>query len=491
MGDNLSPIIFIFAAIRMETQLLETTINKVTQKIKNLYIESYGCAMNFADSEVVASILLENGYNTTNKEEEADVILINTCSIRENAEQRIRHRLIHLRANKKRNNELVIGILGCMAERLKKNLLEEEKLVDIVAGPDSYRDLPKLLNEVEDGNKSINVILSLEETYAEISPTRLNSNGVTAFVSIMRGCDNMCSFCVVPFTRGRERSRDAESIVKEVKELSDLGYKEVTLLGQNVDSYLWFGGGPKKEFVNLTEEEQTKSVNFAKLLEMVALVDDSMRIRFSTSHPKDISDEVIYTIAKYPNICKYIHLPAQSGNSRILDLMNRNYTREWYIGKVNRIREIIPNCGISCDIISGFCTETEEDHKDTLSLIELSKFDFSYMYNYSERPGTLAARKFEDDVPEVVKGRRLQEIIATQNAVSKLKNKNREGKIFRVLAEGFSKKSNNDLKGRNDENMVVIFPKENYKPGDYVDVLIERSSTTSLIGIVVGKSEKP
>ncbi len=491
MGDNLSPIIFIFAAIRMETQLLETTINTVTQKIKNLYIESYGCAMNFADSEVVASILLENGYNTTKNEEEADVILINTCSIRENAEQRIRHRLIHLRANKKRNNELVIGILGCMAERLKKNLLEEEKLVDIVAGPDSYRDLPKLLNEVEDGNKSINVILSLEETYAEISPTRLNSNGVTAFVSIMRGCDNMCSFCVVPFTRGRERSRDSESIVKEVKELSDLGYKEVTLLGQNVDSYLWFGGGPKKEFVNLTEEEQTKSVNFAKLLEMVALVDDSMRIRFSTSHPKDISDEVIYTIAKFPNICKYIHLPAQSGNSRILDLMNRNYTREWYIGKVNRIREIIPNCGISCDIISGFCTETEEDHKDTLSLIELSKFDFSYMYNYSERPGTLAARKLEDDVPEVVKGRRLQEIIATQNAVSKLKNKNREGKIFRVLAEGFSKKSNNDLKGRNDENMVVIFPKENYKPGDYVDVLIERSSTTSLIGIVVGKSEKP
>ncbi len=491
MGDNLSPIIFIFAAIRMETQLLETTINTVTQKIKNLYIESYGCAMNFADSEVVASILLENGYNTTKNEEEADVILINTCSIRENAEQRIRHRLIHLRANKKRNNELVIGILGCMAERLKKNLLEEEKLVDIVAGPDSYRDLPKLLNEVEDGNKSINVILSLEETYAEISPTRLNSNGVTAFVSIMRGCDNMCSFCVVPFTRGRERSRDSESIVKEVKELSDLGYKEVTLLGQNVDSYLWFGGGPKKEFVNLTEEEQTKSVNFAKLLEMVALVDDSMRIRFSTSHPKDISDEVIYTIAKFPNICKYIHLPAQSGNSRILVLMNRNYTREWYIGKVNRIREIIPNCGISCDIISGFCTETEEDHKDTLSLIELSKFDFSYMYNYSERPGTLAARKLEDDVPEVVKGRRLQEIIATQNAVSKRKNKNREGKIFRVLAEGFSKKSNNDLKGRNDENMVVIFPKENYKPGDYVDVLIERSSTTSLIGIVVGKSEKP
>lgn len=491
MGDNLSPIIFIFAAISMETQVLEKTAVKIAPKIKNLYIESYGCAMNFADSEVVASILSENGYVTTTNEDEADVILINTCSIRENAEQRIRHRLIHLRANKKRNNELVIGILGCMAERLKKNLLEDEKLVDVVAGPDSYRDLPKLLNEVEDGNKSINVMLSLEETYAEINPTRLNSNGVTAFVSIMRGCDNMCTFCVVPFTRGRERSRDAESIINEVKELSNLGYKEVTLLGQNVDSYLWFGGGPKKEFGNLTKEEQEKSINFAKLLEMVALVDDRMRIRFSTSHPKDITDEVLYTMAKYPNICKYIHLPAQSGNSRILDLMNRNYTREWYIGKVERIREIMPECGISCDIISGFCTETESDHQDTLSLIDLSKFDFSYMYNYSERPGTLAARKFEDDVPEAVKSRRLQEIIAMQNAVSKLKNKDREGKTFRVLIEGFSKKSENDLKGRSDENMVVIFPKENYKPGDYVDVLIEKSSTTSLIGKVVNKAEKP
>lgn len=491
MGDNLSPIIFIFAAISMETQVLEKTADIIAPKTKNLYIESYGCAMNFADSEVVASILSENGYKTTTNEDEADVILINTCSIRENAEQRIRHRLIHLRANKKRNNELVIGILGCMAERLKKNLLEDEKLVDVVAGPDSYRDLPKLLNEVEDGNKSINVMLSLEETYAEINPTRLNSNGVTAFVSIMRGCDNMCTFCVVPFTRGRERSRDAESIINEVKELSNLGYKEVTLLGQNVDSYLWFGGGPKKEFGNLTKEEQEQSINFAKLLEMVALVDDRMRIRFSTSHPKDITDEVLFTMAKYPNICKYIHLPAQSGNSRILDLMNRNYTREWYIGKVERIREIMPECGISCDIISGFCTETEDDHKDTLSLIELSKFDFSYMYNYSERPGTLAARKFEDDVPEAVKSRRLQEIIAMQNAVSKLKNKDREGKTFRVLIEGFSKKSENDLKGRSDENMVVIFPKENYKPGDYVDVLIEKSSTTSLIGKVVNKAEKP
>lgn len=475
----------------METQLMDVVKTPIVAKSKNLYIESYGCAMNFADSEVVASILTENGYTTTTNEEEADIILINTCSIRENAEQRIRHRLMHLRSNKKRNNELVIGILGCMAERLKKNLLEEEKLVDIVAGPDSYRDLPKLLNEVDDGNRSINVILSLEETYAEISPTRLNSNGVTAFVSIMRGCDNMCSFCVVPFTRGRERSRDAQSIVNEVKELSILGYKEVTLLGQNVDSYLWFGGGPKKEFSKLTTEEQASSVNFSKLLEMVALVDPTMRIRFSTSHPKDITDDVLFTMAAHNNICKYVHLPAQSGNSRILDLMNRGYTREWYIKKVNRIREIMPGSGVSCDIISGFCTETEAEHQETISLIDLCEFDYSYMYNYSERPGTLAARKMEDDVPEDVKSRRLQEIIATQNAVSRRKNKSREGKVFRVLAEGFSKKSENDLKGRNDENMVVIFPKENFMPGDYVDVLIERSTTTSLIGKAIAKADTP
>jgi len=475
----------------MQTRELESPVQVSLQTKKNLYIESYGCAMNFADSEVVATILSENGYVTTLNEEDADIILINTCSIRENAEQRIRHRLMHLRANKKRNNELVIGILGCMAERLKKNLLEEEKLVDLVAGPDSYRDLPKLLNEVDDGNKSINVILSLEETYAEISPTRLNSNGVTAFVSIMRGCDNMCSFCVVPFTRGRERSRDAESILNEVRELSNLGYKEITLLGQNVDSYLWFGGGPKKEFSKLTEEEQNSSINFAALLEMVAKVDETMRIRFSTSHPKDITDEVLFTMMKHTNICKYIHLPAQSGNSRILDLMNRNYSREWYLERVARIRELMPECGISCDIISGFCTETEDDHRDTLSLIELCEFDFSYMYNYSERPGTLAARKMEDDVPMDVKSRRLQEIIQTQNNISKIKNKQKEGKIVRVLIEGSSKKSDEDLKGRSDENGIVVFPKENYKAGEYVDVLVERSTTTSLIGKVIAKVNKP
>lgn len=475
----------------MQTETLQKKPLADLSVKKNLYIESYGCAMNFADSEVVASILAETGYHTTNNEHEADVILINTCSIRENAEQKIRHRLEHLRANKRRNNELVIGILGCMAERLKKNLLEEEKLVDLVAGPDAYRDLPKLLNEVEEGNKSINVLLSLEETYAEINPTRLNSNGVTAFVSIMRGCDNMCSFCVVPFTRGRERSRDAESILTEVRELSALGYKEVTLLGQNVDSYLWFGGGPKKEFGKLSPEEQKQSIDFAQLLGMVAEAAPAMRIRFSTSHPRDITDAVLFTMLKYPNICKYIHLPAQSGNTRILELMNRNYSREWYLEKVNRIRELIPDCGISCDIISGFCTETESEHQDTLTLMEQCAFDFSYMYNYSERPGTLAARQYKDDVPEEIKSRRLQEIIRLQNAISKQKNKNREGSVVRVLIEGKSRKSEADYKGRSDDNIVVVFPKESYQPGQYVDVFIERSTTTSLIGKVTGVSDKP
>lgn len=454
---------------------------------KNLYIESYGCAMNLSDSEVVASIMKENGFSTTENESDADVIFINTCSIRDNAEQRIRMRLTQLRGNKRRNNELMIGVLGCMAERLKKQLLEEEQLVDIVAGPDSYRDLPKLVMEAEDGRKAMNVILSLEETYAEITPTRLNSNGVTAFISIMRGCDNMCSFCVVPFTRGRERSREPETILREARELSEAGYREITLLGQNVDSYLWYGGGPKKDFNKLSEDEKAHSVNFAGLLEKVAQVDPNMRIRFSTSHPKDITDDVLYTMREYPNICNYIHFPAQSGNSRVLKKMNRTYDREWYIQKLDRIREIIPDCGVSCDIISGFCTETEDEHKDTLSLMEYSKFDFSYMYYYSERPGTLAERKYEDDVPFEVKKRRLAEVIEVQNQIARKKNKDREGKIFRVLAECTSKRSDDDLKGRCDENIVVIFPKEDHKPGDYVDVLIERSTTTSLIGKVVAK----
>lgn len=442
--------------------------------------------MNFADSEVVATIMAENGYATTNDEHDADIVFINTCSIRDNAEQRIRNRLTQLRGNKKRNNELIVGILGCMAERLKDKLMEEEKLVDIVVGPDAYRDLPGLVAEVDDGAKAINVLLSLEETYAEITPTRLNSNGVTAFISIMRGCDNMCSFCVVPFTRGRERSREPQTIVREARELFEAGYKEVTLLGQNVDSYLWYGGGPKKDFKKLSDEEREHAVDFAKLLEMVAQIDPSLRVRFSTSHPKDITDDVLYAMAKYENVCNYIHLPAQSGNSRILDKMNRTYDREWYMQKVERIREIIPDCAISCDIIAGFCTETEEEHKDTLSLMEWSQFDFSYMYYYSERPGTLAARKFADDVPLDVKKRRLTEIIDLQNEISRKKNKAREGQVVTVLVEAESKRSKDDWMGKCDQHIVTIFPKENYKKGEYVDVLIEKSTTTSLIGKAVG-----
>lgn len=441
--------------------------------------------MNFADSEVVASIMAENGYQTTQEESEADVIFINTCSIRDNAEQRIRNRLTQLRGNKKRNNELVIGILGCMAERLKKKLLEEEHLVDVVAGPDAYRDLPALVAQVDDGQKAMNVLLSLEETYAEITPTRLDSNGVTSFVSIMRGCDNMCTFCVVPFTRGRERSRSPESIVREAEELWASGYKEVTLLGQNVDSYLWYGGGPKKDFSKLSEEEKAESINFAQLLEMVAKIHPEMRVRFSTSHPKDITDDVLFTMKKYENICNYIHFPAQSGNSRVLEKMNRTYDREWYMMKMRRIREILPDCGISCDIISGFCSETEEEHKDTLSLMDWAQFDFSYMYYYSERPGTLAARKFTDDVPLEVKKRRLSEVIELQNEVSKKKNAARIGEVCKVLVERESKKSDKDWMGRNDQNIVVIFPKKHYKKGDYVHVLIEKSTTTSLIGTPV------
>lgn len=470
----------------METLLKDSSTNTETIKTKKLYIESYGCAMNFSDSEVVATILAEQGYIQAGGEEDADLILMNTCAIRDNAEQRIRNRLTQLRSAKKKRPELMVGILGCMAERLKKQLLEEEKLVDLVAGPDSYRDLPALISEVEDGQKAINVLLSLEETYGEIAPTRLNSNGVSAFISIMRGCDNMCSFCVVPFTRGRERSRDPESILKEAKELEAAGYKEITLLGQNVDSYLWFGGGPKKEFSKLNAEEQERSVNFAALLDLIATAVPGMRIRFSTSHPKDITDDVLFTMKRHANVCNYIHLPAQSGNSRILELMNRTYDREWYMGKVQRIREILPDCGISCDIITGFCTETEEEHADTLSLMDWAQFDFSYMYFYSERPGTLAARKYEDDVPEEVKKRRLAEIIELQNRVSKEKNAARVGEIATVLVEGDSKKSVLDWMGRNDQNIVVIFPKEHYQKGDYVRVLIERSTTTSLIGKALG-----
>ena len=450
---------------------------------RKLYLESYGCAMNFADSEVVASILLKTGFATTNEVTEADVIFMNTCAIRDNAETRVRTRLQDLKKLKKQNPSLIVGILGCMAERLKSKLLEEEKLVDIVVGPDAYRDLPNLIEQVDSGQRAVNVLLSRDETYADISPVRLSSNGVTAFVSITRGCDNMCAFCVVPFTRGRERSRDPESIVNEAKDLFERGYREVTLLGQNVDSYLWTGGGLKKD--NPTEDELKNATSFAQLLEKVALINPLLRVRFSTSHPKDMIDDVLYMIAKYENICNYIHLPVQSGNSRMLDIMNRGYTREWYKERINKIREIIPDCGISTDTISGFCSETEEEHKDTISLMEWVVFDFAYMFKYSERPGTLAARKMKDDVSEEVKQNRLAEIVALQQKLSEIKTKAGLGKVHKVLIENTSKKSKEHYSGRNQQNTTVVFPKENYKIGEYVNVLATSCTSATLIGKVV------
>ena len=449
---------------------------------RKLYIESYGCQMNFSDSEIVASILTEHGFQTTRDIEEADVIFVNTCSIREKAEQTVRKSLRTFHKLKENKKEMTIGVLGCMAERLKSKFLEEEKLVDIVVGPDAYRDLPNLINTVDDGQKAVNVQLSKEETYADISPVRLNSNGVTAFVSIMRGCDNMCTFCVVPFTRGRERSRDAESIVKEVRELHEKGYKEVTLLGQNVDSYLWYGGGPKMDFKKLSDIQKASSINFAQLLEKVALVSPEIRIRFSTSHPQDMTDQVLKTMAKYENICDYIHLPVQSGNSRILKLMNRGYTREWYMERIDAIKRIIPGCAISQDIISSFCSETEEEHKDTLSLMDYVKFDYGFMFKYSERPNTKAARKFEDDVPEEIKSRRLTEIIEKQRAHSMMHNQSRVGKTYKVLVEGLSKRSDKHLFGRTTHNSVAVFPKKQHKPGDYVMVKITDCNSATLIG---------
>ncbi|MGC6429196.1 MAG: tRNA (N6-isopentenyl adenosine(37)-C2)-methylthiotransferase MiaB [Flavobacteriales bacterium] len=454
---------------------------------KKMYIESYGCQMNFSDSEIVASILQEKGFSTTKNIENANLVLVNTCSIREKAETTVRNRLkVYNAIKRKQNPKMVVGVLGCMAERLKEKFLEEEKLVDLVVGPDAYRDLPNLIDEVNDGRKAVNVILSKEETYAEINPVRLGGNGITAFVSIMRGCDNMCSFCVVPFTRGRERSRNPQSIVEECQQLVADGYKEVTLLGQNVDSYLWSGGGLKKDFDKLDEEAKKSSVNFAQLLEKVALVDPNLRVRFSTSHPKDMTDEVIHMMAKYDNICKYIHLPVQSGNSRVLELMNRGYSREWYLNRIKTIRSIIPDCGISMDIISGFCTETEEDHKDTLSLMDAVKYDFGYMFSYSERPNTQAQRKLKDDVDEETKKRRLQEIIDLQQVHSKLRVEQRLNKVHKVLVEGVSKKSKEKLYGRTTHNTVVVFPKENYKAGDYVLVKVNDCTSATLIGVAQG-----
>ncbi|MFM9908671.1 MAG: tRNA (N6-isopentenyl adenosine(37)-C2)-methylthiotransferase MiaB [Chitinophagaceae bacterium] len=443
--------------------------------LKKFYIESYGCAMNFSDSEIVASILNQHGFGATRMVDEADLVLLNTCSIREKAEQTIRKRLTEFKLAKQKKPGMLVGVLGCMAERLKGKLLEEEKLVDMVVGPDAYRTLPTLIKEAGTGQKAVNVLLSRDETYADISPVRLNSNGVNAFVSIMRGCNNMCSFCVVPFTRGRERSRDTSSIINECNDLFEKGYREVTLLGQNVDSYYF------------TDEKNDESVTFAKLLEKVALVSPQLRIRFSTSHPKDITDDVLHTIVKYENICKYIHLPVQSGSTRILQMMNRTYTREWYMAKVKRIKEIIPDCGISGDIIAGFCTETEEDHLDTLQIMEYSQYDYAYMYFYSERPGTLAQKRFTDDIPEEVKKRRLQEIVDLQYRLSKESNIADLGKIFKVLIEGNSKKSEDEWMGRTSHNKVVVFPKEKngLKKSDYADVLVTKCTKGTLLGNIV------
>ena len=457
---------------------------------RKLYIESYGCAMNFSDSEIVASILSEQGFETTSDYNNADVIFINTCSIRENAEQRVRNRLRDFTIAKVKNPGLVVGVLGCMAERLKSKFLEEEKLVDVVVGPDAYRDLPNLIEQVDSGQKAVNVLLSREETYADISPVRLNSNGINAFVSIMRGCDNMCSFCVVPFTRGRERSRDPQSIVKECTDLFNKGYREVTLLGQNVDSYKWSSPTPPSPEGRAFEKVSPAgrdlegfTTNFANLLTMVAEISPELRVRFSTSHPKDITDEVLYTIARHDNICKYIHLPVQSGNSRVLDLMNRTYDRKWYMNRIDAIRRIIPGCAISTDVITGFCTETEEEHQETLSMMDYVKYDFAYMFMYSERPGTLAAKRYADDIPEPVKRSRLKEIVAKQQAHSFERLQAHIGGTQKVLIEGFSKKSDQDYRGRSDQNAMVVFPvSENYKPGQYVNVYIERSTTATLIG---------
>jgi tRNA-2-methylthio-N6-dimethylallyladenosine synthase len=444
---------------------------------KKFYIESYGCQMNFNDSEIVASILKEDGFGPTRNLEEASLILLNTCSIREKAEVTVRKRLTEFRKIKQRNPELLVGVLGCMAERLKSKLIEEEKLVDMVVGPDAYRTLPALIEEAETGQKTVNVLLSREETYGDINPVRLDSNGVTAFVSIMRGCNNMCSFCVVPFTRGRERSRDMGSVINEATDLFNRGYREVTLLGQNVDSYYW---------VNPADESTT--ITFANLLEKVAQISPLLRVRFSTSHPKDITDEVLFVIAKYENICNYIHLPVQSGSTRILQLMNRTYTREWYMKKVARIKEILPDCALSTDVITGFCTETEEDHQETLSMLEYAKYDLAYMFFYSERPGTLAARRYQDDIPEDVKKRRLAEVVELHRGHSLLNMQKDVGKTFKVLVEGTSKRSAEHLFGRTDQNKVVIFPKEDHQKGEYVWVKVEDCTAGTLLGTSTGKA---
>lgn len=460
-----------------------TVISGTPTNSRKLYLESYGCQMNFSDSEIVASILNDAGFSTTRNEEEADLILLNTCAIRENAEQRVRTRLRQFKQAKKHRPQLVVGVLGCMAERLKESLLEQEKLVDLVVGPDAYRDIPNLVDHVHGGQKAVNVLLSREETYAEISPVRLDSNGVTAFISIMRGCDNMCSFCVVPFTRGRERSRDPESIVREAHELFEAGYREVTLLGQNVDSYKW----------NIDNKGHIKNpdepvVRFAELMERVALVHPDLRVRFSTSHPKDMTDDVLHVMARHENICKYIHLPVQSGSSDVLKRMNRGYSRTWYLERIDAIRRIMPDCAISTDIIAGFCGETEEEHAETLSLMEAVQYEMAYMFQYSERPKTLAQRKYENDVPDDVKSRRLQEIISLQQGHGALRTKAMVGKTYRVLVEGTSKKRDDQFFGRTTHNSVVVFSKANAAPGTYVNVRVHDCTAVTLLGEITSDS---
>lgn len=459
------------------------------ENTRKLYIESYGCQMNFADSEVVASILAKEGFNTTNRMEEADLVLVNTCSIRDKAEQTVRKRLEKYNAVKRHNPKMKVGVLGCMAERLKSKFLEEEKIVDMVVGPDAYKDLPNLIQEIDEGRNAVNVILSKDETYGDIAPVRLNTNGVSALVSITRGCDNMCTFCVVPFTRGRERSRDPQSILEEIQDLADKNFKEITLLGQNVDSFLWYGGGLKKNFEKASEIQKATAVDFAKLLDMVATKFPKLRIRFSTSNPQDMHEKVLRIMAKHRNICNYVHLPVQSGSDRILKEMNRLHTRDEYFTLIDKIREILPDCGISQDMIAGFPTETEEDHQDTLSLMEYVKYDFGYMFAYSERPGTLAARKMDDNVPETTKKRRLAEIIALQQKHSAYRTQSYVNTIQEVLIEGTSKKSETHWKGRTSQNTVVVFPKEHYKLGDFVNVRINNCTSATLIGEAIAYSE--
>ena len=462
--------------------------NQIKGNQKKLFIESYGCQMNLNDSEIVASILAKEGFNTTQQLDEADLVLVNTCSIREKAEQTIRKRLQYYDKVKKNNPTMKVGVLGCMAERLKSKFLEEEKIVDLVVGPDAYRDLPNLVREVEEGRDAVNVLLSKDETYGDVSPVRLNSNGVSAFVSITRGCDNMCTFCVVPFTRGRERSRDPKSILEEIREMKTKNFKEITLLGQNVDSYLWYGGGLKKDFKKASDIAKATAVNFAQLLDMCATEFPKMRVRFFTSNPQDMSLDVIDAMAKHQNICKYLHLPVQSGSTRMLEKMNRQHTREEYMALIDAILEIVPEMAFSQDMMTGFCGETEEDHQDTLSLMEYVKYDYGFMFAYSERPGTLAAKKFEDDIPLATKKSRLAEVIALQLEHSHYRTQRHVGKIEEVLIEGTSKKSDADWKGRNSQNTVVIFPKENYKMGDFVNVKINECTKATLIGTAVGLS---